>query len=117
MGEASFRNKAIKCFRKHCEDVGILPYIVPAGGFMVTPLFDIDVGTLYLIGQKLEIVVIRTAEEIGWANRLENKDVQKDGKRSQIHPDSKCQNYLHQTKSCTSCSSFVCPNVRMRFVK
>ena len=35
---------------------------------MVTPLFDIDVGTLYLIGQKLELVLIRTAEEIGWEN-------------------------------------------------
>ena len=42
MKEAGYRSLAVKCFHKHCEEVGILPYMVPCGGFMVSPVVDID---------------------------------------------------------------------------
>jgi adenosylmethionine-8-amino-7-oxononanoate aminotransferase len=117
MGEAGYRSQAMKCFRRHCDEVGVLPYIVPAGGFMVTPMMDVDVGTLYEIGEKLEQVILRTMQEIGW------KDIRGETKQELfdipelVIEDFKCQTYLHQTKSCTSCSDFVCQDVRSRFVK
>ena len=37
MKEAGYRSLAV-----HCEEVGILPYKVPCGGFMVSPVVDID---------------------------------------------------------------------------
>jgi adenosylmethionine-8-amino-7-oxononanoate aminotransferase len=120
MGEAGYRSRAMKSFRKHCEEVGVLPYIVPAGGFMVTPVFDIDVGTIYEIGEKLEQVIVRTIEEIGWRQEKMEETKQELYDIPKLVPEltdlAKCQTYLHQTKSCTSCSSFVCQDVRMRFV-
>mmetsp|Transcript_10688 Transcript_10688/g.16769 ORF Transcript_10688/g.16769 Transcript_10688/m.16769 type:complete len:511 (+) Transcript_10688:66-1598(+) len=119
MAEPAYRDRAVQCFKKQCDEVGILPYIVPACGFMITPLFDIDVGTIYEIGEKLELVVVRTSDEIGWKKDTieEAQDAFDLREFLPEHPDLKCKKYLHQTKSCTSCSSFVCPTVRMRFVK
>ena len=36
MKEAGYRSLAV-----HCEEVGILPYKVPCGGFMVSPMYII----------------------------------------------------------------------------
>ena len=121
MSDTTYRNRAFECFRKQCQDLSILPYIVPAGGFMVTPLFDTDVGTIYEMGQKLEGVLVRTMVEIGGlgikaTSQTKGTDMSTNGETMTICPGSECQAYSHQTKSCTSCSSFVCPNVRMRFV-
>mmetsp|Transcript_9735 Transcript_9735/g.17149 ORF Transcript_9735/g.17149 Transcript_9735/m.17149 type:complete len:510 (+) Transcript_9735:401-1930(+) len=123
MKEPSYRSLVIQCFRKHCEEIGVLPYIVPAGGIMVTPHFDIDVGTLYEIGEKLEKVILATMQEMGWSTSSPEEE------KSQLYEistlttqcsvvvdTSQCQTYLHETKSCTSCSQFVCPTIRMRFV-
>jgi hypothetical protein len=79
---------------------------------------DIDVGTIYEIGQKLEEAILRTIKEIKWKTQA--------GTRS-LHCHTAldkeplyigtCQDYLHATKSCTSCSTFVSSSVRMRFVE
>jgi adenosylmethionine-8-amino-7-oxononanoate aminotransferase len=121
MKEASYRSSVIECFRKQCNEVGVLPYIVPAGGFMVSPHIDIDVGTLYEIGEKLERVVLSTIDEImDWrGHRAEEKEQLSDNPVLNVEwsvDKTQCQMYLHRTKSCTSCSCFVCPSVRMRFV-
>jgi adenosylmethionine-8-amino-7-oxononanoate aminotransferase len=118
MKEAGYRSLAVTCFHKHCEEVGILPYIVPCGGFMVTPVVDIDVGTIYEIGQKLEEAILRTMKEIKWKTQAGTISLQ-----CNIALDKEpiyigtCQDYLHATKSCTSCSKFVSPSARMRFVE
>ena len=52
MKETGYRCLAVKCFHKHFVEVGILPYMVPCGGFMLSPVVDIDVGTIYEIGAK-----------------------------------------------------------------
>jgi adenosylmethionine-8-amino-7-oxononanoate aminotransferase len=120
MGEASYRSRALKCFKKHCEEVGVLPYIVPAGGFMFTPVIDIDVGTVYEIGEKLEQIIVRMMEEIGWKQEKigETKQELFDIPELVTGLDlTKCQDFLHQTKSCTSCSDFVCQDLRNRFVR
>lgn len=66
--QGEYRNIAATLLKKHCGEVGVLPYIVPAGGFMVTPVMDIDVGTVYEIGKRLEQVVIRTMRDIQWTS-------------------------------------------------
>lgn len=122
MADPGFRARAIKCFRKHCEEVGVLPYLVPAGGFMVTPVVDIDVGTVYEMGQRLEQVVLRTMEELGWDTGEEK--VEETTPSTYISPEistqldaAQCQPIFHQTKACTSCTSFVCQDIRMRFIQ
>lgn len=61
-----FRAKAIKIFQKHCDDIGILPYFVPCGGFMLSPVLDIDISTIYKLGEKLKQAVLMTKDEVGW---------------------------------------------------
>jgi adenosylmethionine-8-amino-7-oxononanoate aminotransferase len=123
MKEESYRNRAIKCFRKHCDEIGVLPYIVPAGGLMVSPHFDIDVGTLYEMGEKLEKVIRATMTEMEWKSHSTEEEKSQLNDITKLAADicvvadaAPCQTYLHQTKSCTDCSMFVCPTLRMRFV-
>ena len=75
MGKSENRARTLQSFRKHCSEVGILPYIVPAGGFMITPMVDVDVGTIYEIGARLEKVILRTMDDMGWktSNQGESK--------------------------------------------
>ena len=40
-------------FKEQCTSVRVLPYFVPVGGFMITPLFDIDNISLHEIGTRL----------------------------------------------------------------
>jgi adenosylmethionine-8-amino-7-oxononanoate aminotransferase len=124
--DAAFRSKVVDAFKESCGKVGVLPYFVPVGGFMVSPVIDIDVGTIYEIGERLEKAVAMTKEAVGW----EKQPV--DGGRggddaitikqlaTQIsnsnNMNEKCHPLLHQTRSCTSCSSFVCKKLRTRFV-
>jgi hypothetical protein len=124
MSDPSYSGRALKSFRKHCEEVGVLPYIVPAGGFMVTPVVDIDVGTVYEIGERLEKVLDLTMQEMNWCPEEEKQCFE-------ISPQSttnfevvinninftECQSILHKARSCTSCTDFVCPDVRMRFIQ
>ena len=43
----------MRVFKQQCLLVGILPYFIPVGGFMVTPLFDIDGNIICAIGDRL----------------------------------------------------------------
>lgn len=61
-----FRKKTCAIFKQKCVDLGVLPYFVPAGGFMISPVIDIDVNTLYQMGERLEKAVKETMREIGW---------------------------------------------------
>ena len=116
LSDASVRSEALKVFRKRCDEVGVLPYIVPAGGFMVTPVVDIDVGTVYEIGEKLVNVVQLTMKEMGWKSPVEVTSSKTPPELVTEFPGLlKCQTYLHTTRSCTSCTKFVCPKVRTRF--
>jgi adenosylmethionine-8-amino-7-oxononanoate aminotransferase len=118
--DPEYRANMIKAFKRHCEDLNILPYHVPVGGFMVSPVIDIDVGTIYEIGERLEQAVTRTMEEINWereeeaAPNAETFDMAELAAR--ISQNDKCQPILHSTKSCTSCSSFVSRDVRTHFI-
>ena len=119
MSDSGYRARAFECFRKHCEEAGVLPYIVPAGGFMVTPMVDVDVGTIYEIGSRLEKVILGTMDEMGWKGSKQDESKQELYEIPELVAEDmkKCQPQLHSTKSCTSCSSFVCPDVRMRFIR
>lgn len=102
------RNKTINCFKRHCEDVGILPYYVPVGGFTISPVIDINMETAYEIGAKLEEALKRTIEEVGWqseevVDEVENKtfvsmDIEVDGCASN---DIDLKQY-HRVRSYTS---------------
>lgn len=168
------RAETVVAFKRHCEECGVLPYFVPVGGFMVTPVVDVDVGTIYEIGTRLEEALRRTMKERGWKGSsgyakieaaaavengiapsppaLENEstptlvsecsptlengavspmllspsaaeeakrlpdaaaagDVSKGGGKK-----SMCLSQFHATRSCTSCTDFVCRDVRMRFL-
>mmetsp|Transcript_31217 Transcript_31217/g.75462 ORF Transcript_31217/g.75462 Transcript_31217/m.75462 type:complete len:522 (+) Transcript_31217:378-1943(+) len=122
MSDTTFRSSVIQSFKKQADIVGILPYFVPTGGLMVSPCIDIDVGTVYEIGQRLEEVLYRTMDEVGWNDRRaeEKEDLSNPAVEShcqEIELDKLlCQPHFHRTKSCTSCDEFVCPTVRRRFV-
>ena len=96
----------------------MLPYIVPAGGFMVTPVIDIDVGTVYEIGDKLVEVVKLTMAELRWkAIQKEPQEIECSESITENAAFANCHTYSHTTKSCTSCSNFVCRDVRTRFLQ
>jgi adenosylmethionine-8-amino-7-oxononanoate aminotransferase len=124
MADAEFRTQTLKVFRKHCEDFGVIPYFVPVGGFMVSPVLDIDVGTIYEMGERLEKAIQCTKEEVGWSVDAEEKKQELDD-TPEVMPElkdlkidlSKCQTIYHQTKSCTACTSFVSQDVRLHFVQ
>ena len=167
----AFRGRVVQAFKRHCEDICIVPYFVPVGGFMVSPVIDIDVATIYEIGERLEEAIKRTMEEVGWVDIEPLDTVKSDntisttttpkaiasastlnlaglaemaasGTRAPVQTSStaalaelgklanqrgalhmvedlgndKCVPYLHATKCCTACGSFVTPNVRTRFL-
>jgi adenosylmethionine-8-amino-7-oxononanoate aminotransferase len=70
LSDVQYRNRAIQIFKKHCDTVGILPYHVPCGGFMLSPVLDINVGTIYEIGERLKEAIVMTKEELGWTAEL-----------------------------------------------
>lgn len=55
----------LKLFTENCNRQGVLPYFVPVGGFMVTPLFDVDISVIEQIGEKLVAAFQLTMEQIG----------------------------------------------------
>mmetsp|Transcript_3163 Transcript_3163/g.9070 ORF Transcript_3163/g.9070 Transcript_3163/m.9070 type:complete len:166 (+) Transcript_3163:2-499(+) len=125
--EEGLRSRAITTFRKHCEAIGIIPYFVPVGGFMVTPCYDTDVGTIYEIGEKLEEAINLTMKEIGWKQEAVAPPMRKEVVVD-INPTvvevkglpadgAICNTAYHVSKTCTSCSSFVCPDKRQRFLR
>jgi len=145
--DKDYRNNVVKVFKEHCEDVCIIPYFVPVGGFMVSPVIDIDVGTIYEIGERLEVVIKRTKEDVGW-NPTEMGDISESSKayiapsiassstvdlmalalrmesekrKSSVLKEldlayDKCVPHFHDTRCCTSCNSFVCQDVRSKFL-
>ncbi|KAJ8613535.1 hypothetical protein CTAYLR_002152 [Chrysophaeum taylorii] len=56
--DAAQRARFGDVFRANCERRAVLPYHVPVGGFMITPPYDVDLGTLEeglrRIGQALD---------------------------------------------------------------
>jgi adenosylmethionine-8-amino-7-oxononanoate aminotransferase len=66
--DAAYRLKVVQAFKTCCDDALIVPYHVPLGGFMVSPVIDIDVRTVYEIGTRLEQAVLKTMAEVGWDN-------------------------------------------------
>jgi len=40
--------------KKRCEREGVLPYWVPRGGFMVTPVLDVPMDQMEEIGARLK---------------------------------------------------------------
>lgn len=93
---------------------------------MVSPVLDVDVGTIYKIGEKIEEVLMLTKEEVGWEGSCigdtesetasETSETSVNELTKQINGDFKCLPQLHATGSCTSCSNFVCQEVRTRFL-
>ena len=162
------RAHAVEAFKRHCEDVAIMPYFVPVGGFMCTPVIDIDVAAIYEIGNRLEEAIKRTKAEVNWAaaspvgstpastpaanpiasastlNLAAMAEMGQHGsaprapiyslstvklaelgrmanERGSLRMDQdlgndKCVPYLHATKCCTTCGSFVCKETRDKFL-
>lgn len=113
--DEEYRANLIKTFKDICDSIGILPYHVPVGGFMVSPMIDIDVGTIYEIGERLEKAVVMTIEAVNWELPAVTSEAEVAASISQ-QQQQECLPYWHNTRSCTSCSSFVCSDVRTRFV-
>jgi adenosylmethionine-8-amino-7-oxononanoate aminotransferase len=64
--DSEYRATSFNIFKKHCDAVGVLPYYVPNGGFMVTPLLDVDVSILREMTGKFEEALVLTMQEIKW---------------------------------------------------
>ena len=130
--DTAYRARVIKVFKKHCDQVGILPYHVPNGGFMVSPVVDIDVGTIYTMGERLEEALRRTIAQVEWdPNRvpvwrvsseasIDMKDLISRFVGCTAADDSAkqptCLPVFHTTRSCTQCSDFVRFDRRRRFI-
>ena len=136
-----FRNRVVVAFKKHCATAGVLPYFVPVGGFMVSPVVDIDVGTIYEIGERLEEAIVATMDEVGWRPPMlesteESVSEEESVSSTECVPvgksilpsesmieqiaakaDKKCNTVFHRTRSCTDCSDFVCSRIRTKFLK
>jgi len=130
---------------------------------MISPVIDIDVGTIYDIGERLEEAIKRTMAEVGWEPVIEvvptpltpkaiaskstldltglaemagkgfprvvartpstvdlAEAAKKAVSRGSLHlmqdlGNGKCVPYLHMTRCCTECGSFVCRDIRMKF--
>lgn len=93
-----YRKMAAKCLRKCCQEVGVLPYIVPAGGFMVTPVMDIEVKTIQEIGKRLEEVVLQTMRQIQWGF-TEGEIAKKEPKKLEISIDGSFPDHLSIAKT------------------
>ena len=164
--DPAFRSNVVQAFKRHCDEALVVPYHVPVGGFMISPVIDIDVGTIYEIGERMEKAIQRTKAEVGWkpisptttgdalssgpkaiasastldlAGLAEMADkglprviartpstvtlaesAKSAVKCGSLHlaqdlGNDKCVPYLHVTKCCTECGSFVCPDVRAKF--
>lgn len=121
--DLKYREKIVSTFRKQCDGLRIIPYYVPVGGFMVSPVIDIDVGSLYEMAERLVLAIIRTKEEVGWEKPKEEHNILSVCESIRIAKATrrwtgfeKCQPAFHVTKSCTSCSKFVCQEKRTRFI-
>jgi hypothetical protein len=83
---------------------------------MVSPVMDVDVGTLYLLAEKLEEATRKAVAEIGWIGSEPNLVDAVELARQLTSVTESCLPILHKTRSCTSCASFVCLNVRTHFL-
>ena len=92
------RKKCFEVFKKNCSDLGVLPYHVPKGGFMVTPTVDTDVNTVRQIGQKLEEVLLKTMDDVGWKETriITNVDSQA---KAESPSGRDCHQTLHAVRS------------------
>jgi hypothetical protein len=70
--DPEFRGKVVDAFKRHAEECLIIPYFVPVGGFMVSPVIDIDVASIYEIGQRLEKAIQLTMKTVGWTTPTES---------------------------------------------
>lgn len=124
--DSKYRAHVVATFKRLCDEVGVLPYHVPVGGFMVSPVIDIDVGTVYEMGERLEKVIRMTMREVDWdGSDAETASLSSFGSFSsfnfeeiaaQIEKTDKCLPALHRSRSCTSCADFVCRDVRKHFL-
>eukprot|EP00977_Amphora_coffeiformis_P015732 scaffold4707_cov164-Amphora_coffeaeformis.AAC.6 len=128
--DEGYRARVLSVFKKHCDEVGILPYHVSNGGFMVSPVIDVDVGTIYTMGERLEDALKRTVSEVQWdPTRVPVKRVSSDASMDMKElidgvlggsPDkqdtSTCLPVFHTTQSCTQCSDFVRFDRRQHFI-
>lgn len=51
--------------RENCLTAGVLPYFIPRGGFMVTPLYDVPEDIIGTIGRLLVQALLRSLEQVG----------------------------------------------------
>ncbi|KAL7547627.1 hypothetical protein ACHAWF_010918 [Thalassiosira exigua] len=120
--DESARARTVSVLRKNMELAGVVPYWVPAGGFMVSPVIDIDVGTLYDAAERMERALLATAEEVKWVQPTSpSVDVEVrvtlrlDNEFCLSEVNKQCRSRLHFARTCTSCDLFVRPALRKRF--
>jgi adenosylmethionine-8-amino-7-oxononanoate aminotransferase len=61
-----FREKVVAAFKKHCDEEGVLPYFIPVGGMMISPVIDVDADTIHAMGKRLEEAIKKTMATVGW---------------------------------------------------
>jgi adenosylmethionine-8-amino-7-oxononanoate aminotransferase len=65
--DAAYRLKVVQTFKSCCDEALIVPYHIPLGGFMISPVMDIDMGAIHEIGMRLEQAILKTMEQVGWS--------------------------------------------------
>lgn len=57
-------SKVLHAFKKACSGHNVLPYFVPVGGFMVTPLFDVESSVIWEIGHRLSRATVQLMADL-----------------------------------------------------
>lgn len=77
--DENYRRQVIQAFKTCCDQALIVPYYVPLGGFMISPVLDVDITTIYEIGHRLERAVVMTMAAVGWmVSTIEEEEVRGD---------------------------------------
>lgn len=109
--DESIRTETLSILKRHCRSVGILPYFVPVGGFMISPVVDIDIASLYQMGERLEEAIKRTMAETGWEVPSILMSMSDD---SLVKSGVNTFNNSHSAIMKVSTYSFMCPKLRLR---
>jgi len=64
--DRAVRRHIASILRQEVSAAGVMPYIVPSGGFMITPVVDVDLVELDEACNRLQTAVVNTMASVDW---------------------------------------------------
>lgn len=111
--DTNYRRSVLTSFKRNCIDAGIDPYHVPVGGFMVTPVIDIDANTIAHIGTRLGHALKKTMLEVEWEPVLKTTE-KSETIYVTVSDTSETDSVISSCSSCNSNASDVSSGIESR---